>query len=46
MDHPPPPVLVSTIKLREAGFTPCTDTARMFRELIESMQAQRLLPTL
>jgi nucleoside-diphosphate-sugar epimerase len=40
----PPPVLVSTIKLRQAGFADCIDTIRMLRELVEDMRARRYVP--
>jgi nucleoside-diphosphate-sugar epimerase len=40
----PPPVIVSTIRLREAGFGDCIDTERMFREWIAVLQAKRVLP--
>jgi nucleoside-diphosphate-sugar epimerase len=40
----PKPVLVSTIKLRQAGFGDCIDTEQMFRELIAAMIAKRLAP--
>lgn len=40
----PPPVIVSTIKLRQAGFADCIDTERMFRDWFDSMRARRLLP--
>ena len=42
--RPPPPVLVSTIKLRQAGFAGCIDTEAMFRELIRQAQDAKLLP--
>ncbi|MEZ5411310.1 MAG: hypothetical protein R2761_24990 [Acidimicrobiales bacterium] len=38
------PALVSTIKLRQAGFGHCVDTEDMFRRLVASMQAARLFP--
>lgn len=41
---PPPPVIVSTIRLREAGFGDCIDTERMFREWFGVLQAKRVLP--
>ena len=41
---PLPPVLVSTIKLRQAGFHDCVDTEDMFRRLFARMQQRRLLP--
>jgi nucleoside-diphosphate-sugar epimerase len=40
----PKPVLVSTIKLRQAGFGDCIDTEQMFRELIATMVEKRLAP--
>jgi nucleoside-diphosphate-sugar epimerase len=40
----PRPVLVSTIKLRQAGFGDCIDTEQMFRELIATMIEKRLAP--
>jgi hypothetical protein len=40
----PPPVIVSTIKLRQAGFADCIDTERMFRDWISILQAQKILP--
>ena len=40
----PPPVIVSTIRLREAGFGDCIDTERMFREWFAVLQARRVLP--
>jgi len=40
----PKPVLVSTIKLRQAGFADCIDTEQMFRELIAAMIEKRLAP--
>jgi nucleoside-diphosphate-sugar epimerase len=40
----PKPVLVSTIKLRQAGFGDCVDTDQMFCELIATMIERRLAP--
>jgi nucleoside-diphosphate-sugar epimerase len=40
----PPPVIVSTIRLREAGFGDCIDTERMFREWFGVLQSKRILP--
>ncbi|WBU56229.1 NAD-dependent epimerase/dehydratase family protein [Paracoccus sediminicola] len=40
----PPPVIVSTLKLREAGFSDCIDTETMFTELIQRLQERRILP--
>ncbi len=42
--RPPPPVLVSTIKLRQAGFPDCIDTEDMFRDHVAALQAARVLP--
>jgi len=40
----PPPVIVSTIKLRQAGFGDCIDTEQMFRDWFERLREQRILP--
>lgn len=40
----PPPVLVSTVKLRQAGFGDCIDTVQMLRELVEDMRRRRYIP--
>lgn len=40
----PPSVIVSTIKLRQAGFADCIDTERMFRDWFARLQQQRVLP--
>ncbi|PVA09826.1 short-chain dehydrogenase [Pelagivirga sediminicola] len=40
----PAPALVSTIKLRQAGFDGCMDTEVMFRRLIADLQDRNLLP--
>lgn len=40
----PAPVLVSTIKLRQAGFGDCIDTEDMVRELVALLQEKRILP--
>jgi nucleoside-diphosphate-sugar epimerase len=45
-DHPPAPTLLSTIKLRQAGFADCIDSEDMLVEWIAWMQEQRLLPPL
>ncbi|HEX2136531.1 MAG TPA: nucleoside-diphosphate sugar epimerase, partial [Microvirga sp.] len=42
--RPPPPALVSTIKIRQAGFGDCIDTEDMFRDLFRSLAAKRILP--
>jgi nucleoside-diphosphate-sugar epimerase len=38
------PLLMSTIKLREAGFHDCADTELMFRRLLDRMRERGLLP--
>ncbi len=40
----PPPVIVSTIKLRQAGFADCIDTEQMFRDWFDVLRGQRMLP--
>jgi nucleoside-diphosphate-sugar epimerase len=40
----PPPVIVSTIKIRQAGFGECMDTSAMFRHWFERLRARRVLP--
>jgi nucleoside-diphosphate-sugar epimerase len=40
----PQPVLVSTIKLRQAGFGACVDTEQMFRELLARLGEKRVVP--
>jgi nucleoside-diphosphate-sugar epimerase len=44
VDHTPPPILVSTIKLRKAGFAGCIDTEDMLRKWFTRFQDLRLLP--
>jgi nucleoside-diphosphate-sugar epimerase len=44
VDHTPPPILVSTIKLRQAGFHACLDTEDMLRKWFRRFQELRLLP--
>ena len=44
IDHAPPPILVSTIKLRKAGFPGCLDTEEMLRKWFKRFQDLRLLP--
>lgn len=39
-----PPVIVSTIKLRQAGFAGCIDTETMFADWFAKLQALRVLP--
>jgi nucleoside-diphosphate-sugar epimerase len=45
-EEPMPPMLVSTIKVRKAGFQDCVDTEDMFRKWIAYFQQERLLPPL
>ncbi len=40
----PPPALLSTIKLRKAGFHDCIDTTAMFRRWFTKLAALRVLP--
>ena len=40
----PVPPLVSTVKLRQAGFAPCIDTEDSIVQHLQAMQAQRYLP--
>jgi hypothetical protein len=42
--EPPPSILVSTIKLRQAGFGDCVDTEAMFRTWLDRLVERRLLP--
>ena len=42
----PQPALVSTIKIRRAGFRDCIDTEDMLRKWFQRFQAERLLPSL
>jgi nucleoside-diphosphate-sugar epimerase len=44
LERTPPPSLVSTIKIRHAGFPDCIDTEDMFRRLISGFQADHFLP--
>jgi hypothetical protein len=44
VDHAPPPILVSTIKLSKAGFSGCIDTEAMLRKWFNRFQDLRLLP--
>ena len=39
-----PPAIVSTIKLRQAGFHEVMDTEVMFRKWFEILKNERLLP--
>jgi nucleoside-diphosphate-sugar epimerase len=40
----PHPALLSTVKIRQAGFSDCVDTEDMFREWLAILQQRRLLP--
>lgn len=40
----PAPVIVSTIKLRQAGFADCIDTEQMFRDWFAVLRQRRVLP--
>jgi len=42
----PPPTLVSTVKIRQAGFQECVDTEEMFRRIFRRYQELRWLPPL
>lgn len=44
LKKPPKPALVSTIKIRQAGFDYCVDTEQMFAYMFQSMRQLRLLP--
>ena len=43
-DAPPPPALLSTIKLRQAGFADCIDTELMFARWFRKLQQLKVLP--
>ena len=40
----PPPALLSTIKLRQAGFADCIDTEVMLEKWFDRLQAWKVLP--
>lgn len=42
--HRPLPALLSTVKIRQAGFDVCIDTEDMFREWLAILQERKLLP--
>ena len=44
VDRLPPSMLVSTIKVRQAGFYDCMDTEDMFRKWFRRFQELQLLP--
>ena len=41
---PPPPALLSTIKLRQAGFHDCIDTLTMFDKWFNKLRQLKVLP--
>ena len=43
-EHPAPPNMLSTIKLRQAGFGECLDSEDMLVDWIEWMQREKLIP--
>lgn len=43
-DRAPPPALVSTVKLRQAGFNDCIDTEVMFNQWFEYLQSISIIP--
>ncbi len=43
-EAPPPSTLLSTIKVRQAGFGECMDTEDMLVDWLERLQALRILP--
>lgn len=43
-DRAPPPVIVSTIKARQAGFAGCIDTEDMFTQWFDRLRAMKVLP--
>lgn len=42
---PLPPVIMSSVKIRQAGFHACIDTEDMFRKWFGQLQQRQLLPT-
>ncbi|MCW0213202.1 MAG: NAD-dependent epimerase/dehydratase family protein [Pseudonocardia sp.] len=42
--EPPPPVLVSTVKIRQAGFAGCMDTELSFRHWLRVLAERKVLP--
>lgn len=43
-DEPPPPAFVSTVKIKQAGFTEVRDTADTFVHSLKVLQDRRVLP--
>lgn len=44
MDQQPPPAFVSSIKIRQAGFTECMDTEVMWRYWLHDLMDRRIIP--
>ncbi|HZZ90402.1 MAG TPA: NAD-dependent epimerase/dehydratase family protein [Caulobacteraceae bacterium] len=44
VDRAIPPILVSTVKLRQAGFAPCIDTEDMFRKWFGKLAERKVIP--
>ena len=44
MAEPPPPAFVSTVKIKQAGFTEARDTEETFRYWLKVLQDRRILP--
>jgi nucleoside-diphosphate-sugar epimerase len=44
LQEPPPPALVSTIKIKQAGFTDTADTELTFRDALRTLSDRRILP--
>ena len=44
-EGPLPPVIMSSVKIRQAGFHACMDTEDMFRKWFGLLQQRRMLPT-
>jgi hypothetical protein len=42
--EPPPPAFVSTVKIKQAGFTEAMDTEESFVHWIKVLQERRVLP--
>ena len=42
---PLPPVIMSSVKIRQAGFNGCIDTEDMFRKWFGQLQSRGLLPS-
>ena len=42
--EPPPPAFVSTVKIKQAGFTEVMDTEETFLHWIKVLQERRVLP--